>query len=141
MKIILISGKAEAGKTTAAKFLKEYLESRGEHVAITPYGQLVKDLCKMLYGWNGQKDEAGRQLLQHFGTDVVRAVRPDYWVDHIIELSCLLYNEFDTFIIDDSRFRMKSKLGRNMLNGLKGGLESITIFTGSASKDPDTKTI
>lgn len=104
MKIILISGKAEAGKTTAAKFIKEELESRGERVAITPYGKLVKDLCNMLYGWNGQKDEAGRQLLQHFGTDVVRAVRPDYWVDHIIDLAFMLYNEFDTFIIDDSRF-------------------------------------
>lgn len=104
MKIILISGKAEAGKTTAANFLKEELESRGERVAITPYGQLVKDLCKMLYGWDGKKDEAGRQLLQHFGTDVVRDVRPDYWVDHIIDLALMLYNEFDVFIVDDCRF-------------------------------------
>lgn len=104
MKIILISGKAEAGKTTAANFLKEELESRGERVAITPYGRLVKDLCSMLYGWDGKKDEAGRQLLQHFGTDVIRAENPDYWVHHITELSGLLYNEFDTFIIDDCRF-------------------------------------
>lgn len=104
MKIILISGKAEAGKTTAANFLKEELESRGERVAITPYGRLVKDLCNMLYGWNGEKDEAGRQLLQRFGTDIVRAMRPDYWVDHIIDLALMLNNEFDTFIIDDCRF-------------------------------------
>lgn len=104
MKIILISGKAEAGKTTAAKFLKEELESRGERVAITPYGRLVKDLCNMLYGWNGQKDEAGRQLLQHFGTGVIRKQAPNYWVDHIIDLSFMLYDEFDTFIIDDCRF-------------------------------------
>ena len=104
MKIILISGKAEAGKTTAANFLKEELESRGERVAITPYGRLVKDLCIMLYGWDGQKDEAGRQLLQHFGTDVIRKNNPDYWVNHITELSGLLYDEFDTFIIDDCRF-------------------------------------
>ena len=104
MKIIIISGKAEAGKTTAANFLKEELESRGERVAITPYGRLLKDLCKMLYGWNGQKDEAGRQLLQHFGTDVIRKEDPDYWVNHIIGLSRLLYYEFDTIIIDDCRF-------------------------------------
>ena len=104
MKIILISGKAEAGKTTAANFLKEELESRGERVAITPYGRLVKDLCNMLYGWDGKKDEAGRQLLQHFGTDVIRKNNPDYWVHHIIALSGLLYDEFDTFIIDDCRF-------------------------------------
>lgn len=104
MKIILISGKAEAGKTTAANFLKEELESRGERVAITPYGRLLKDLCNMLYGWDGQKDEAGRQLLQHFGTDVIRKEDPDYWVSHIIRLSGLLYNEFDALIVDDCRF-------------------------------------
>lgn len=104
MKIILISGKAEAGKTTAAKFLKEELESRGERVAITPYGRLVKDLCNMLYGWDGKKDEAGRQLLQHFGTDVIRAQEPYYWCAHIRNLAYLVKDEFDTFIIDDCRF-------------------------------------
>lgn len=104
MKIILISGKAEAGKTTAANFLKEELESRGERVAITPYGRLLKDLCNMLYGWDGRKDEAGRQLLQHFGTDVIRKEDPNYWVNHVIDLAFLLYDEFDTFIVDDCRF-------------------------------------
>lgn len=104
MKIILISGKAEAGKTTAAKFLKEELESARECVAITPYGRLVKDLCNMLYGWDGQKDEAGRQLLQHFGTNVIRKSDPDYWVNHIIDLAFMLYDEFDTLIVDDCRF-------------------------------------
>lgn len=104
MKIILISGKAEAGKTTAANFLKEELESRGERVAITPYGRLLKDLCNMLYGWDGQKDEAGRQLLQHFGTDVIRKSDPDYWVNHIIDLAFMLYYEFDALIVDDCRF-------------------------------------
>lgn len=104
MKIILISGKAEAGKTTAAKFLKEELESRGERVAITPYGRLVKDLCNMLYGWDGKKDEAGRQLLQHFGTDVVRVQDKHYWSRHVRDLAWILRDEFDTFIIDDCRF-------------------------------------
>lgn len=104
MKIILLSGKAESGKTTAANIIKKALEQQGERVAITPYGQLVKDLCKMLYGWNGQKDEAGRQLLQYIGTDVIRKERPNYWVDHIIDLASILYDEFDTFIVDDCRF-------------------------------------
>ena len=44
MKIILISGKAEAGKTTTAKFLKKKLEEQGMFSAIIPYGQYVKTL-------------------------------------------------------------------------------------------------
>ena len=64
MKIILISGKAEAGKTTAANIIKYYLCGIGKRVAIVPYGQYVKDTAKMIFGWDGQKHKNGRQLLQ-----------------------------------------------------------------------------
>ena len=33
MKVILISGKAEAGKTTTANIIKTFLEERGKKVA------------------------------------------------------------------------------------------------------------
>ena len=36
-KIILFSGKAENGKTTAAELLKNILESEGQNVVITRY--------------------------------------------------------------------------------------------------------
>lgn len=51
MKIILISGKAEAGKTTTAKYLKKKLGEQGKTSAIVPYGQYVKDTAKMLFNW------------------------------------------------------------------------------------------
>ena len=50
MKIILISGKAEAGKTTTARYLKEKLEAENYKVVIASYGQYVKDTAKMLWG-------------------------------------------------------------------------------------------
>ena len=43
MKIILISGKAEAGKTTAANIIKYSLCGIGKRAAVVPYGQYVKD--------------------------------------------------------------------------------------------------
>ena len=45
-KIILFSGKAENGKTTAAELLKNILESEGQSVVITRYAYYLKDLAK-----------------------------------------------------------------------------------------------
>lgn len=107
MNIILISGKAEAGKTTTANIIKEHLQN--DHfpeynVAIVPYGQYVKDTAKMLWGWNGKKDEAGRNLLQWWGTDVVRAQDEYFWVNTVICLSDVMQYHFDYLIVDDCRF-------------------------------------
>ena len=41
MKIILISGKAEAGKTTTANMIKDILEKKDQPTCIVPYGQYV----------------------------------------------------------------------------------------------------
>ena len=104
MKFILISGKAEAGKTTTAKFLKQKLGEQGKTSAIVPYGQYVKDTAKMIFDWDGNKDEKGRTLLQWWGTDVVRNRCPDFWIDTVMRVAKVLNNDFDYFIIDDCRF-------------------------------------
>lgn len=105
MKIILISGKAEAGKTTTAKFLKKKLGEQGKISAIVPYGQYVKDTTKMLFDWDGNKDEKGRALLQWWGTDVVRKKHPDFWIDTVMRLAKVINDVgFDFLIIDDCRF-------------------------------------
>jgi molybdopterin-guanine dinucleotide biosynthesis protein len=120
MVVIVISGKAESGKTTAAKQLKEGLEYYGYRVAKLAYGDYVKFTAKQVYGWNGEKDERGRQLLQHWGTDVVRKKRPGFWVDRVVELCELIQDEFDFAIIDDARFP-------NEIECFRGKLSMITI--------------
>lgn len=104
MKVILISGKAEAGKTTTARILKGMLEGRGKKVACIPYGQYVKDTAKMIWGWDGQKDKKGRELLQWWGTDIVRAQDPSFWVDSVIRLAKVVDKHVDYLIVDDCRF-------------------------------------
>lgn len=106
MKIILISGKAEAGKTTTAKLISQHLWSDGVRSAIIPYGQYVKDTAKMIFGWNGVKDEAGRTMLQQWGTDKVRTKDPDFWLDTVERLAriCEDTKVLDCIIIDDCRF-------------------------------------
>jgi hypothetical protein len=70
--MILISGKAENGKTTAAELLKTKLEARGNKVVITRYAYYLKDLATRYCSWDGNKDIKGRELLQTLGTDIIR---------------------------------------------------------------------
>lgn len=105
METILISGKAEAGKTTTAKIIKEYLESEGNKVVLAPYGQYVKDTAKMVWDWDGNKDEEGRKLLQWWGTNYVRNKDPNFWLDTVTRLVHILEGIVDYVIIDDCRFR------------------------------------
>lgn len=103
-KFICVSGEAQHGKDTSAEIMRAELETLGENAIIIHYADLLKFLCKTYFGWNGEKDENGRTLLQYVGTDVVRNQRPDYWVDFVIDVIKLFPNEWDTVIIPDCRF-------------------------------------
>lgn len=105
-KIILFSGKAENGKSTAAKKLKELLEERGDKVIVTRYAYYLKDLAKRYCGWNGEKDEYGRKLLQFLGTDVIRQKlnKPNFHVGRVCEDIEICQDYVDYVLIDDARF-------------------------------------
>ena len=104
MKVICISAKARHGKDTVAELLKESLENKGNKVLITHFADLLKYICKTFFGWNGEKDEKGRTLLQYIGTDVIGTKRPGYWVMFIVDLLRLFENEWDYVIIPDCRY-------------------------------------
>lgn len=104
MKLILITGKAQHGKDATAKALKQIIEADGKKVLIAHYADLLKYICKTFFGWNGEKDEAGRTLLQRVGTDVIRKKDPDYWVRFIKSILSLFPEEWDYVIIPDTRF-------------------------------------
>ena len=106
MQIISISGKAQHGKDTTASYLRDALERRGKKVLITHYGDLVKYVCAAFLGWDGKKDEAGRSLLQRVGTEIVRAVDPNYWVRFVRFMVTTLKDAgaWDYVLIPDCRF-------------------------------------
>lgn len=106
MKMILLSGKAESGKTTAAEMIKKMLENSGYNVVITRYAYYLKDLAMRYCGWNGRKDDNGRSLLQFLGTDVIRKKlnKPNFHVGRICEDVEICQNYVDYVIIDDTRF-------------------------------------
>ena len=102
--IIIISGKSGAGKDMIAHFMRQKLEESGKRVLTIHYGDAVKWVIKDYFNWNGEKDEAGRTLLQKVGTDLVRAHFPDFWVTIVAGLVASFENEFDVVLIPDARF-------------------------------------
>lgn len=104
MQIIAISGKAQHGKDTTANYMRDALEADGYRVLVAHYADLLKFICKQYFGWDGQKDEKGRRILQYVGTDVVRTKKPNYWVNFIKSLLELFPEQWDYVIIPDCRF-------------------------------------
>lgn len=120
MKIITISGKAQHGKDTIGRFLKEKLEEQGNKVLITHYADLLKYICKMFFGWNGKKDIYGRTLLQQVGQTVREKTNGDYWVNSLISIIKLFPNEWEYIIIPDVRYE-------NEISKLKDEFDITTV--------------
>lgn len=104
MQVIAISGKAQHGKDTSATILKDMLVSDSYRVLIAHYADLLKYMCRTFFGWDGQKNDNGRHILQYVGTDIIREKRPDFWVDFVIDVLSLFPDDWDFVLIPDCRF-------------------------------------
>jgi len=104
IKVILLSGKAESGKTSVAKILKKKLEQENKKVLLINFADYLKFVSQKYLGWNGIKDKKGRGILQFVGTDLARKKQPDFWADTVARLVFVLNDNFDYFIADDARF-------------------------------------
>lgn len=105
-KVIGFSGKAEHGKTSMANIMKMRLEAIGKKVLMINNADYLKFIAKEYFGWNGNKDEEGRGLLQKLGTDIIRIKNNqfDFHVESVYRIINLFKDEFDYFLIPDCRF-------------------------------------
>lgn len=103
MNVITISGKARHGKDDLASKLKKDLEKSGKRVIVTHFADFLKYICKQYYGWNGEKDEIGRTLLQNVGQGF-RKNSPDCWINIMSAFLQGLGDECDIAIIPDCRY-------------------------------------
>jgi DNA polymerase III delta prime subunit len=100
---ILLSGKAGTGKTTVANLLRDIFIQKGyKDSNIYSFAKGVKDAAFFGFGWDGNKDEKGRTLLQDVGR-IGRKYNKDIWVSKL-EKTYLGFNGFKIAIIDDWRF-------------------------------------
>jgi len=104
MNIIMISGKAQSGKDVCAGLFKKELEKYNKKVLIIKFGDLLKFYCREYFDWDGNKDEYGRSLLQHVGTDIVRSQVESFWADRVSDFIKLFYDKYDVVLIPDTRY-------------------------------------
>ena len=102
--IVMVSGRAGEGKSTFSEICIDILAKKGIMATIVPFAQGVKDTACFM-GWDGEKDDKGRKLLQQIG-NTGREYDKDIWarkaVDEIREDAGV--NLFDIVFIDDWRF-------------------------------------
>lgn len=118
--VITLSGKGQHGKDMSANIMKEIFESNGKKVIIIHYADYLKFIAKEYFGWSGEKDEKGRSLLQWLGTDKIRKVMPDFWVDIVVSFIKAFETDYDYFLIPDSRFE-------NELTAIKENFDTLSI--------------
>ena len=104
MKVIMMSGKSGSGKDAVANAFTTKLEARNNKVLTIHFADLVKFYAIIYYKWNGEKDEAGRKLLQTIGTEMMRTYESDYWADIVAKFIDAAAGDFDVALIPDWRF-------------------------------------
>jgi len=104
--IFAMTGELTAGKSTLARTM-QLLLTPFWNVQILSFARDVKRIAHS-FGWDGQKDDKGRKLLQLIGTEVGRAYMPDLWIRYLLLEGSVSLNKDDKYkniiIIDDLRF-------------------------------------
>lgn len=104
MKVLLISGKSASGKDQLAQYIKELLEQQNKRVLTIHFADPIKHFLRDYYDWDGKKDERGRYLMQHLGTDTVRKQFPNYWAVIVSKFIAATQEDWDYVLIPDLRF-------------------------------------
>jgi hypothetical protein len=110
--IILVGGRAGEGKSTFAKFCGEYLiREKQTSSVVVPFARMVKETAFVM-GWDGEKDDKGRKLLQDLGR-IGREYDLDLWANHALDyIKDSLGEGFQYFFVDDWRFPNEAKVIR-----------------------------
>lgn len=115
MRVILIGGKARAGKDTTADFIIEGLNDK--KVCRIQVGQYIKYYAMKYFGWDGQEETKPRDLLNKLATEIIREkIDPEFHVKRLVEDIKVLSYFYDTFIVSDIRFPIEIEKVRDAFN-------------------------
>lgn len=102
--IITFSGKAQHGKDSSARILKQIVEQCGKKALKINYADYLRFIATQYLGWNGIMDKKSRTALQNFATEKVRSKYPDFWIDSVFRIVQILEDDYDYILIGDCRF-------------------------------------
>ena len=109
--VIAVSGKAFSGKDTfyelAQSLTEELYQEYNLPVRITrfAFGDAVKEAATYL-GWDGEKDERGRDGLIWVGNGAREHFNPSIWIDKVLEKMDAVdsFSGVNIFIVTDCRY-------------------------------------
>lgn len=103
-KIIMLAGKARAGKDTTANFIKEYGIKNNLKVINLQFSFYIKYYAKLISSWDGSEETKPRTLLQQLGTDIIRdKIDNYYFIKRIVDDIKVLNYFADIITISDTR--------------------------------------
>lgn len=127
--LIGVSGKAESGKDTFAKYARDvviscnnYWDTKVPFILRVGFADALKEEAIRHYNWNGVKDEKGRKLLQDLGQKR-RAEDLDYWIKRLLRnVEAIAKDRFGTtdskvngvVFITDLRFKNEKSFLNNI---------------------------
>ena len=100
MKVIILSGKAESGKSMSANMIKERLNKK---TIIISYASYLKEYAKNIIDWDLDEKNKPRTFLQEIG-DLVKKIDPKFLINRVLQDIEVYKNYFDIIIISDARF-------------------------------------
>lgn len=104
-KIIIISGKARAGKDTITNFMKELYQ---EKMISLQYGSYIKEYAKKISNWDGNEETKPRELLQQLGTNIIRKnIDEKFFIKKMIDDIKVYSYFFNIIVISDARFKIE----------------------------------
>jgi hypothetical protein len=119
-KLYFIGGKAQHGKSTIGKIIKEEYEKRGKKVAILQHMKYLKGYFKDYLGWDGREETKPRTLLQEVGTGLIREKlnKKYFYINRITEDIEILSYFFDVLVVDDVRLDIEIEKQREVFDNL-----------------------
>ena len=107
IQVVGVTGLLKSGKSTFTRLLTECVLAQGVMARVFPFAAPLKDIARNQFGWDGEKDERGRRLLQVLGTEAGRAYNPNIWTEKWVEKVAdwaRLRGPLSLAIADDLRF-------------------------------------
>lgn len=113
-KIIILSGKAESGKSLVASIIKDYYSKHDIKTVVVSYASYLKGYAKEVLGWDGNEKSKPREFLQQVGVELIKnRIKSNMLIDRIIDDVKVYSYFFDVIVISDARFIDEIELIRN----------------------------
>jgi hypothetical protein len=104
--LVIVSGKAQHGKSSTVAYLRAELEAQGIPTTELMIAKPIKDYAKEHFGWDGGEATKPRKFLQDIGNYIrFDMANPDFLINRCCEDARILSPHRPIIFVSDCRFR------------------------------------